>query len=105
MPTLYVGLEAPKEYTVDFIQGDSLLDMSTITDATFEIRKPDGSTVSWTAVLSAQTTDTITLTYTFSGGGGDLDQAGTWHFYAKFEVPGGFERSEEWVEHVRLEHG
>lgn len=101
---LYVGLEAPKTYTVDFVQGLSSLDMSTITAATIEVRKPDGTTSSWTTAISNQTATTITLTFSF-GSSSELDQAGTWHFYAKYTVPGGYDRSEEWVEDVRLEHG
>jgi hypothetical protein len=95
---------APKKYTVDFVQGASSLDMSTITAATFQIRKPDGTTTSWTATLSAQDTDSLTLTHTFASST-EVDQAGTWHFYAKYTIPGGFDRSEDWVEDVRLEHG
>jgi hypothetical protein len=101
---LYVGLVAPKQYVVDIVPGDSDLDLSTVTAATFQIRKPDGSTTSWTATLSNQTATTLTLTFTY-GASSEIDQAGTWHFYAKFTVPGGFERTEDWVEDVLLEHG
>lgn len=104
MSKLYVGLVAPKTYTVDFVRGDSSLDMSTITAATIEVRKPDGTTTSWAATRSNQTSTTLTLTFTF-GTSSELDQAGTWHFYAKFTIPGGFDRSEDWVEDVKLAHG
>src|SRR5688500_4811416 len=104
MARLYVGLVAPKTYSVDIVPGDSSLDLSTVSAATFQIRKPDGTTTSWTAALSSQTATTLTLTFTF-GASSELDQAGTWHFYAKFTVPGGFDRTEDWVEDVRLEHG
>lgn len=102
---LYVGLVAPKTFTVDFVQGLSSLDMSTITAATIEVRKPDGTTSSWTTAISNQTATTITLTHSLSAAPSEVDQAGTWHFYAKYTVPGGYDRSEEWVEDVRLEHG
>lgn len=105
MSRLYVGIVAPKTYAVDFVQGASSLDMTTISAATFEIRKPDGTTTSWTAALSNQTTNTLTMTHTFSAAPSELDKAGTWHFYAKYTIPGGFDRSEDWVEHVKLEHG
>lgn len=105
MSNLYVGLVAPKTYAVDFVVGASSLDMSTISAATFQIRKPDGTTTSWSTVISGQTSTTITLTHTYSAAPSEVDQAGTWHFYAKFTIPGGFDRSEDWVEHVRLEHG
>lgn len=102
---LYVGLVAPKTYAVDLVTGYSSLDLSTVTAATFEIRKPDGTTTSWSTARSNQTTTTLTLTHSFSAAPSELDQAGTWHFYAKLTVPGGYDRTEEWVEDVRLEHG
>lgn len=105
MATLRVGLVAPKTFAVDFVKGLSSLDMSTVTAATFEIRKPDGTTTSWSTTRSNQTATTLTLTTSFSAAPSMLDQAGTWHFYAKFTVPGGFDLSEDWVEDVRLEHG
>lgn len=105
MSKLYVGLVAPKTYAVNFVPGASSLDMSTITAGTFEIRKPDGTTTSWSAARSNQTATTLTLTHSFSAAPSEIDQAGTWHFYAKYTIPGGFDRSEEWEEHVRLEHG
>ena len=105
MGKLYVGLVAPKQYVVTVVPGASSLDLSTVSVATIEIRKPDGTTASWTTALSAQTATTLTLTHTFSAAPSEVDQAGTWHFYAKFTVPGGYDRTEDWVEDVRLEHG
>ena len=105
MSRLFVGLVAPKTYAVDIIPGDSSLDLSTVSAATFEIRKPDGTTTSWSTALSNQTASTLTMTYSFGAAPSVLDQAGTWRFYAKFTVPSGYDRSEEWVEDVRLEHG
>lgn len=105
MSFLYVGLSAPKQYTVDLELDASVLDLSTVSAATLQIRKPDGTTTSWTTALSNQTPTTLTLTYTYPAAPGPYDQPGTWHFYAKLTIPGGFDRTEEWQEHVKMEHG
>lgn len=105
MSKLYVGLVAPKTYSIDFVQGSSSLSFLSVSAATFEIRKPDGTTTSWSTALSNQTATTLTCTHSFSAAPSEVDQAGTWHFYAKFTVVGGYDRSEDWVEDVLLEHG
>jgi hypothetical protein len=104
MARLYVGLVAPKTYEVNIVVGDSSLDLSLVSDATIEVRKPDGTTTSWAVDLSNQTSTTLKLTYDF-GETSPLDQPGTWRFYAKLTVVGGYDRTEEWVEEVFLEHG
>ena len=105
MSVLYVGMVAPYQYVADLVPGDSGLDLSTVTAATIEIRKPDGTTVSWAATRSNQTTSTLTLTHNLAAGTSEIDQAGEWHFYAELTVAGGFRRTEHWVEDVRKEHG
>lgn len=102
---LYVGLVAPVTYAVSFVPGTSGLDLSTVSAVSLQIRKPDGTTTSWSTTLSSQTATTLTATHSFSAAPSEIDQAGTWKFYAKYTVPGGYRRSEEWVENVKPEHG
>ncbi len=104
MARLYVGLVAPKTYVLDFVPGFSSLDLSTVSAATIQVRKPDGTTTSWSTALSNQTASTITLTYSIPSST-PFDQAGTWSFYVKFTIPGGYDRTEEWTEQVLREHG
>ena len=102
---LYVGLVAPVTFPVSVEVGNSDLDLTTVTDCTIEVRKPDGSTDSWDTAISSKLAASMTVTHSFSAAPSEVDQPGTWNFYLKFTVPGGFQRSEAWTEEVKREHG
>jgi hypothetical protein len=58
-------------------------DISSATVRTIEVRKPDGTTASWTAAASG----TDSITYTTQAG--TLDQHGEWVLQAKVTLPTG----------------
>ena len=75
MTKLYVG-DTGTVITLDCGQ-----DISAATARTIEVRKPDGSTTSWSA--SASGTNSIVFT-TLAG---SLDQAGSWKLQARVTLP------------------
>ena len=79
---LYVG-DTGTVITLDCGQ-----DVSAASVRSIEVRKPDGSTASWTA--SASGTDSLTYT-TLAG---TLDQAGEWALQALVTLPSGVWRGE-----------
>lgn len=56
------------------------LDLTLVTSATFDVRKPDGSSVVWTCSRSEQTTTSLTLTHTLLTG--DLNLTGAYRIKA-----------------------
>lgn len=102
---LRVGMVAPLTVSYDVVQGYSGFDLTDVSAATIEIRKPDGTTASWSTVLSNQTASTLTVTHSLTAAPSEIDQAGTWRMYIKFTVTGGYRMSEEFVEQVKREHG
>jgi hypothetical protein len=87
-----MGMVAPDIYPFLATQGDSGLDMTTVTAGELHVLKPDGSQVVWTATLSGATTLQVQLTH-FFGVSPDLDMAGVYCIWAKLTVPGGFKRT------------
>lgn len=102
---LRVGKVAPETYSVAFTPGTSGLDLTGVSAVTLKIRKPSGSTATWSTALTNQTTSTLTATHTFSAAPSEVDEAGTWHFLALFTVAGGYIQWDDWTEDVVREHG
>lgn len=68
--------------------GLSGVDLTTVTGATFNVRRPDGSTVQWTGTIqSGATTGSLTALYAFNAG--DVSVAGTYTIQLVLNVPGG----------------
>lgn len=82
---IYQGAVSPASYRLNVTPGTSGIDLTTIASAVFKVRRrSDDSTATWTAVLSAQTTSTLTLTYVFIAG--DTDVVGTYEIYALLTI-------------------
>jgi len=88
---VYLGAVAPESLRVNITAGTSGVDLSTVTAATIELRKPGGAAVTWTTILSNQTSSTLTATRAFVAG--DVDAAGAWRFLVRLTVPGGSVRT------------
>jgi len=69
---IYVGQES-----LDLILNTNT-DLSTASNLKVKYKKPDDSTGSWTATLY----NTTYIKKAFIAAGGELDQAGTWTFWA-----------------------
>lgn len=95
---LYVGATSPEPLRVTTEQGDTGFDLSTVTAGEIRVKKPNGAIATLAATITAQSPTSITLSHTFAAG--EIDVAGPWHIYARHTVPGGFVRSEAFVERV-----
>lgn len=91
---VYQGAKAPDAYVLNVIPGDSGIDLSTVTAATFAVRLPDGTETSWSASRSNQTTTTLRLTHTFDALGAELATQGPYVIYAALTIPSGTVRTE-----------
>jgi hypothetical protein len=84
---IYLGESGPAACVVNVTSGTSGLDMSTITAATIQVQKADGTLVTWTGSRTNQTSSTLTVSYTFQVG--DINVAGTWALFVLVTVPSG----------------
>jgi len=83
----YQGAAYPETYAQAIVPGASGLDLTTVTAGRFKVFRPDGTIVTWTAVLSNQTVSTLTLTHAFGVNSTDIDVAGTYVIYAELDLP------------------
>lgn len=88
---VYVGAVAPEAYVLYVTPGDSGVDLSTVTSATFYVQEVDGTETTWSATRSNQTADTLTLTHTFVAA--DVEEPGELVIYAKLTIPSGTVRT------------
>lgn len=96
-----MGAVAPEAYVLGVGQGDSGLDLTTVSAAVIKVLKPGGVPVSWAAVLSGATTTSLTLTHSFSAAPSEVDVPGDYIIYAVLTVPGGFVTTERVLKHAR----
>ena len=88
--TVYVNALSPESVQVVVAAGQSGVDLSTVTAATFAVKKPDGSAASWSCVVTDKTASSATLTHPF--GSGDVDQLGIYTLVPTLAVPAGSAR-------------
>jgi hypothetical protein len=88
---IYLGAVAPEALIIDALTGDSGIDMSTITDGEFMIRKPDGSEVTLAGTISNQSAAGLRLTHLWLAG--EVDQLGHWCIIGAFTLPSGTVRT------------
>lgn len=85
--TLYLDALNPESVQVVVSAGQSGVDLSTVTAATFAVRKPDGSSASWSCVVTDKTAAGATLTHPFDSG--DVDLIGIYTLVPTLTVPAG----------------
>ena len=90
---LYVGDVTPTAFAMVVTPGDSGLNLSTVTAITFRVKKANGSLTSWATALSAQSSSTVTATYTFASTS-PIDIPGQWYAYAELTIPSGTVRTD-----------
>lgn len=92
---LYQNAVAPEQFIVDFVPGDSGLDLTLVTDVDFKVMKPDGSIATWSTVtLTNQTATTLTGTFSFHASNSEVDLSGLYIVYAVLTIPSGKLKSE-----------
>jgi hypothetical protein len=86
---LYQGAVGPETYAFSVTPGDTGLDLSTVTAASFRVLKPNATTITtWSATLSNQTATTLTITHSFISPT-EVDVSGTYEIYAVMTIPSG----------------
>lgn len=90
--TVYVGAVSPESFAMDVTPGESGVDLSTVTEAVLYALKPSQEIASWTADLSEQTADALTVSYSFPGTS-PVDEEGDWKVYALLTLPDGTVRT------------
>lgn len=93
--TTYVreDAEADEAYVLHLTpETASGIDLSTIVSATLKVLKADGTTATWTAAMTNQTTTTLTLTHLFDVL--DVPKSGKYVIYARLATASGFLKSE-----------
>jgi len=88
---VYAGAVAPQAYALDITPGDSGVDLSTVSAASFKVRSAAGVESTWTVAITNQTATTLTLTHTLVAG--DADSATTLAVYATLTIPSGTVRT------------
>lgn len=96
------GAQAPAAYVLNLTPETAGVDLSTVTAASLSVRKPDGTTTSWSATRSNQTTTTLTLTHLFDVA--DLTKAGQYVIHALLTLPAGTLPSEPVILLVKNEY-
>jgi hypothetical protein len=90
-----VGAKSPTTLTCTVFQGDSALDMTTVTAVTLDVQRPDGSQSNWTATIqsvlppSAPGGSMLVCTYAFNGNGLDCLVLGQYQVHPILTTPGG----------------
>ncbi len=93
LPRVFQGALAPEALTIHVKQGESPLDLTTVTGATLSVRRPDGEEFTWTAALAAgpnppvATSTDLWILYGFASG--DVDYVGTYDVVPNLITPGG----------------
>jgi hypothetical protein len=95
---LRVGMGPPYAVQISTVAGPDF-DPEDPTSATFNVTKPSGETVTWTAAITTQNATKIVTRYALAAPGaglGDLDERGVWKLWVSFgtAVPGDSLRTE-----------
>jgi hypothetical protein len=86
--TVPVGIGPPNALFVQVASADGGLDLTTVTSATLQVRRPDGTTASWPAALVAGAT-ALTLTVERIFAVTDCPTTGEYAIAPVLAVPGG----------------
>jgi hypothetical protein len=82
---LYQGMGQPYRIRNTVLASNDL-DPSQPTGAVFVVTKPDKTSITWVAALSAQSSESVQVIYNLVGD--ELDQTGFWDAWIQFTVPG-----------------
>jgi hypothetical protein len=85
--TVPLGALADYAFILNVTPGEDVVDLTTVTSATFNVRRPDRSATKWTATMTNQTTTTLTLSHPYASG--DISQLGFYQVYATLSTPSG----------------
>jgi hypothetical protein len=101
---VHQGAKAPEAYVLNVVPGDSGVDLSTVSAASFSVRLHGGTETTWAATRSNQTATTLKLTHTFDSGGTETAIVGDYVVYAVLTIPSGTVRTEPLTLQVRGEY-
>ncbi len=90
--TEFVYLDPPDTESLEIeIPGDGVLDLTTVTAVTFEVTKPGGTEVSWTAAITSAAVDLLICEHAYDPG--DVSVQGSYRVMVHMTVPAGTERA------------
>ena len=92
---IWAGAVAPEAY--ELVLSSAAVggaDLSSVSDADFVAKDPDGVEHTWAASHAWNgSTQLLTVTFTFHATSSEVQKQGTWRVYAKLTLPGGTVRS------------
>lgn len=92
---IYQNALQPEAFSVTVTNGDTGLDMTTVTAASLSVQLPDGTTTTWVASISGATTTQLTVTHTMpSSAPSDVATVGEYSVVAVLTIPSGTVRGQ-----------
>jgi hypothetical protein len=88
MTTLLVGARDPEALRVVLTPGNSGLDMRNVTSCTLHVTRPDGSTTTWSTVLSGATVNQVEALHVFDSLGVEVGTPGNYVIEPRVLAPG-----------------
>ncbi len=88
----YVGARAPEYYThtIATVADGYVANMTTVLAARFEVRKPNGTSVTWSATIASASTSSLVLRHEYALDGSDLNVAGTYRVQPWIQTSAGW---------------
>jgi hypothetical protein len=89
-PNLPIGIAAPNKLSFTILQGNSSLDLTTVSAVSLLVtRELDGSTATWACVIDSATPSTLVAHHNFVSDGSDVSVLGIYELAPQLTVPGG----------------
>lgn len=88
MTELLVGAADPEALRVVLTPGNTGLNMTSVSACTFHVRRPDGTTTTWSTVLSGATALQVTARHVFDASGDEVSAAGAYLVEPRVMAPG-----------------
>jgi hypothetical protein len=90
----YAGAADPEALLIDVSSSDTVPDLTVVTEASVSVRKPDGTTDTWDATISNQTTSSLRVTHVYADDGTDIADVGSYGLVVVLTTPSGPRRCE-----------
>lgn len=85
---LLVGAKDPEALRVVLTPGATGLNMTTVTECTLHVTKPDGTTTTWPTALSVATPARVEAVHVFDALGAEVALAGAYVIEPRVQAPG-----------------
>ena len=90
VPSIPLGISSPNSIGLTINQGDSNLDLTSVTGLTLNVtRAIDGTTAAWVCTIVTKTSTQLQALYSFDANGQDVPVLGIYEVAPEMTVPGG----------------